>query len=80
MGIATIMEARTCVLMAFGEGKAKAIASAVEGPVSAMVPASILQMHPDARLVIDEAAASRLQRADYYRSVWANKPEWQRHT
>ena len=78
MGIGTIMEARTNLLLAFGENKAQAIAGAAEGPLTAMNPASILQMHPDARLCLDEAAAGALQRADYYRWVFANKPQWQR--
>ena len=78
MGIGTIMEARTNLLLAFGENKAQAIAGAAEGPLTAMNPASILQMHPDARFCLDEAAAGALQRADYYRWVFANKPQWQR--
>ena len=43
-----------------------------------MNPATILQMHPDARFCIDDAAASELKRATYYRWVYANKPDWQR--
>ena len=45
---------------------------------SVIVSASILQMHPTARLVLDEAAASQLKKADYYRWVYDNKPDWQR--
>ncbi|MFZ4682009.1 MAG: glucosamine-6-phosphate deaminase, partial [Terrimicrobiaceae bacterium] len=41
-------------------------------------PASILQMHSEAKAFLDEAAASRLQRADYYRWVYDQKPAWQR--
>lgn len=77
MGLGTIMDARACLMIAFGAAKAAAIARAVEGPVTAMCPASILQMHPAARVVVDEAAAGELTRADYYRWVYANKPEWQ---
>ena len=77
MGIGTIMEARQTLLLAFGEGKARAIADAAEGPIMAAHPASILQMHPDARLCIDEGAARLLERADYYRWVFDNKPGWQ---
>ena len=77
MGIGTIMEARTNVLLAFGEQKAQAIAGAVEGAVSAMNPASALQFHRDTRILLDEAAAGALQRAEYYRWVYANKPKWQ---
>jgi glucosamine-6-phosphate deaminase len=77
MGIGTIMEARQIVLLAFGEKKARIIAETVEGPVTANNPASMLQMHPVAKLCVDEPAASRLKRADYYRWVYANKPAWQ---
>ena len=77
MGIGTIMEARTNLLLAFGDQKAQAIAGAVEGAVSAMNPASALQFHRDTRLLLDEAAAGGLQRAEYYRWVYANKPKWQ---
>ncbi len=77
MGIGTIMEARTCLMLAFGAKKADAVAGAVEGPISAMNPASVLQMHPVAKIVLDEAAGSRLQKADYYRWVYAHKPKWQ---
>ena len=53
-GIATILSARHVVLLAFGEGKADAVAAAVEGPVTAMCPASALQLHPHATVVLDE--------------------------
>lgn len=77
MGIGTIMDARQNLLLAFGENKAQAIAEAVEGPITSINPASVLQMHPVTKLCIDEAAASRLQRQDYYRWVYDNKPHWQ---
>ena len=78
MGIGTIMEARCNLLLAFGENKADAIAGAVEGPITANNPASILQMHPSVKVCLDEAAASKLERADYYSWVYDGKPEWQR--
>ena len=78
MGIGTIMEARQVLLLAFGATKAKAVAEAVEGPVTAMNPASILQMHPVAKCVFDEPAAGSLKKAEYYRWVYENKPKWQR--
>jgi glucosamine-6-phosphate deaminase len=77
MGVATILEARRCVLLATGASKAAAAASMIEGPLSAMVPASALQMHARATILLDEAAASRLTLADYYRDVQRHKPEWQ---
>jgi glucosamine-6-phosphate deaminase len=80
MGVGTIMEARTCLLLAFGEGKAEAVAAMVEQPITSMCPASVLQLHPQTLLIIDEPAASLLKRADYYRRVYANKPSFQRFT
>lgn len=60
MGVGTIMEARELVLIATGENKADAIKAAVEGPITAHVPASIIQMHRRAYVVVDEGAASKL--------------------
>ena len=77
MGIGTIMASRECLMLAFGSSKADAVARAVEGPVTATVPASILQMHPVARLYLDEAAAAKLERIDYYKAVYRGKPDWQ---
>lgn len=76
-GLGTILRARHLVLLAFGEGKADAVAAAVEGPISAMVPASAVQLHAHVTVVLDEAAASKLKLADYYRYSYANKPAWQ---
>ena len=76
-GLGTILRARHLVLLAFGDGKAEAVAGAVEGPVTASLPASAIQLHPHATVVIDEAAASRLRFAEYYRYAYDNKPEWQ---
>lgn len=68
-GLGTIREARRIVLTASGENKAEAVAQLVEGPISARWPASSLQLHPDVVVVVDEAAASHLELADYYRYV-----------
>ncbi len=78
MGIATIMESRNCLLLAFSEKKAKAIHGMVEGPLSASLPASILQMHSKTQVFLDSAAAKFLKRKAYYQFVYDNKPEWQR--
>ena len=78
MGIGTMMEARTNLLLAFGENKAQPIAEAVEGPVTSINPASVLQMHPTVKVCIDAPAASKLSRIGYYRWVYDNKPEWQK--
>ena len=77
MGVGTIMEVRTCLLFAYGESKAEAVAAMVEGPITAMCPASILQMHAQTVVVIDEPASRLLKRADYYRYVYAGKPKFQ---
>jgi glucosamine-6-phosphate deaminase len=78
MGIATILGARRCVLLAHGARKAPALAAMVEGPVTSMLPASALQLHASATVLCDEAAATRLALRDYYREVQAKKPAWQR--
>jgi glucosamine-6-phosphate deaminase len=66
MGVGTILSARRIMLLATGPAKAEAVAKAVEGPVTAQVPASALQMHADAVMLMDEDAASRLtRRFDY---------------
>ncbi len=62
MGIGTIMEARELILMASGETKADAVKAAVEGPITAIVPASIMQMHRRAYVIVDRPAASKLTR------------------
>lgn len=69
MGVGTILETRKCLLVAFGENKAEAIAQAVEGPVTAQVTASALQLHPDVTVVVDEKAAVNLKRKSYYEEV-----------
>src|SRR5450756_19590 len=76
-GLATIMSARHIVLIATGRAKAEAIHHLVEGPVSAMWPATILQHHPHVSVLVDPAAAGRLQLADYFRSTYAVRPAWQ---
>jgi glucosamine-6-phosphate deaminase len=76
-GLGTILRARHLVLLAFGEGKAAAIAAGIEGPLSSSQPSSVIQLHPRATVVLDEAAASQLKNIDYYRHAWDNKPSWQ---
>lgn len=71
MGIGTILESRKVVLLATGKNKAEAIAATVEGPLTAACPASALQIHPDATVIVDQAAASDLTNADFYRHVEA---------
>ena len=76
-GLGTILRARHLLLLAAGAGKAAAVAAAVEGPLSASCPASVLQLHPHATVLVDDAAAAGLERASYYREVYADKPAWQ---
>jgi glucosamine-6-phosphate deaminase len=78
MGIGTILDARACLLMALGKKKAKAIAMTVEGPITSIVPASALQLHPRAIILLDRDAASELKHIDYYQWVYQHKPEWQK--
>lgn len=77
-GLATIIDARHVVLVACGATKAASVARAVEGPLAARCPASVLQLHPHATVVLDEPAASELELSAYYRETYAGKPAWQR--
>jgi glucosamine-6-phosphate deaminase len=76
MGVGTILDCRWLLLLATGEEKADIVARAVEGPITAMISATALQLHPRCTVVVDELAASRLQGGAYYRWVFANEPEW----
>ena len=78
-GLATIGDARHLVLIACGAAKAAPVAAAVEGPLTASCPASILQWHPHVTVVIDESAASELAHSAYYRETHAEKPSWQQY-
>ena len=75
MGIGTILEARQCLLLATGLEKAEIVSKALEGPVTAAVTATALQLHPNSTIVLDKAAASRLQKTDAYRETPLPKPE-----
>jgi glucosamine-6-phosphate deaminase len=76
MGVGTILEARQCILLATGAEKAEILAKAIEGPVTSMISASALQFHQQCVVVVDEAAAAKLQNAEFYRFVFANEPKW----
>jgi glucosamine-6-phosphate deaminase len=76
MGVGTILDCRRCILMATGEEKAEIIAKAVEGPVTAMISASALQLHPRCTVIVDESAAGRLTQREYYRWIFEHEPEW----
>src|SRR6476620_1334419 len=76
-GLGTIMSARHVVLVATGAQKAEAVHHLVEGAVSALWPGTVLQHHPHVTVLLDGAAASRWQLADYYRETYRAKPAWQ---
>lgn len=66
-GLGTISEAKNILLIATGFGKAEAVAALAEGPLSAQCPGSVLQLHNNVTVVIDEAASTRLVHSEYYR-------------
>lgn len=74
MGVGTILEAETLVLLGVGANKAAAVAAMVEGPVTSMITASALQLHPSAMVFLDESAAANLKMRDYYDWVRKMKP------
>ena len=67
MGVGTILAAREIIMMAFGEHKARIVAQAVEGEITPVVAASFLQEHPNAHVILDEAASAELTRT---KSPW----------
>ncbi|NLM69497.1 MAG: glucosamine-6-phosphate deaminase [Firmicutes bacterium] len=67
MGIGTILEARSALMLVNGEHKADIVAQAIEGPVTSQVTASAMHLYGgDLTIVLDQAAASKLKRVDYY--------------
>jgi len=75
MGVGTILEARQIMLLANGRNKAKAVAEAIEGPVTSMITASALQLHSDVLYVIDRESARELKMLDYYEWVQTKMPD-----
>jgi glucosamine-6-phosphate deaminase len=69
MGVGTILESKQCLLLALGASKAQAVCDAIEGPVTAQVTASALQLHRDVICLLDEPAAGLLRRKQYYAEV-----------
>ncbi len=78
MGIGTILDARRCLLLAFGPAKVRAVEHMVEGPLAAICPGSALQQHPRATVILDENSAAGLRYADHYRWIDQHKFDWQR--
>jgi glucosamine-6-phosphate deaminase len=77
MGVGTILDARELILLATGRAKASILAKAVEGPITAMISASAMQLHPNCKVIVDEAAAAELKERAYYDWIFQNEPEWE---
>jgi glucosamine-6-phosphate deaminase len=77
MGVGTILESRRCLLLATGGSKAEVVAKAVEGPITSMISATTLQLHPRCTVIVDQEAAAHLAEKEYYRWIFANEPEWE---
>ena len=79
MGVGTILDAKKIILLATGKTKASILAKAVEGPITSMISASALQLHPNCVIICDEDAAEELEGKEYYHRIFANEPEWQKY-
>ena len=69
MGVGTIMEARECLLVASGKNRAEAVQKCIEGPICAECTSSILQLHPEVVVILDEEASPKLKKKEYYEYV-----------
>ncbi len=70
MGIGTILESKSLLMLVNGKKKAKITAKALEGPITSSVTASSIQLFPgEAYVVLDEEAASKLDRYDFYKHI-----------
>jgi glucosamine-6-phosphate deaminase len=76
MGVGTILESKRCLLLVTGTAKSRILAKAVEGPITSMITASALQLHPRCTVIVDEAAARHLKGKTYYRWIFDSEPEW----
>jgi len=76
MGVGTILEAKRVLMLVTGAAKADILAKAVEGPITAMVSATALQLHPNCTVIVDEPAAAKLQEREYYDWIYQNESEW----
>jgi glucosamine-6-phosphate deaminase len=79
MGVGTILDAHEVVMVVTGSHKAEILAAATEGPITARISATALQLHPHCKVVVDEAAASALDGHAYYRWLYDQEPEWERY-
>lgn len=76
MGVGTILDAHELILVVTGSAKADILARAVEGPITAMVSASAIQLHPNCKVLTDAAAATQLKGHEYYDWIFHHEPEW----
>jgi glucosamine-6-phosphate deaminase len=76
MGVGTILDYRRCLMLVTGAAKADIVSKAVEGPITSMISASALQLHPKCTVIVDEAAAAKLENRCYYDWIFQNEPEW----
>jgi len=77
MGVGTILDCRQCILLACGRDKASIVAKALEGPITSMISATALQLHPHCLVVVDDAAAGKLKESAHYRWLFENEPKWE---
>lgn len=77
MGVGTILDSRRCIMLVTGAAKADIVSKAVEGPITSMISATALQLHPKCTVVVDEAAAAKLENRGYYDWIFQNEPEWE---
>lgn len=77
MGVGTILEAKRIIMLVTGEAKADILAKAVEGPITSMISATALQLHEKCTVIVDEAAATKLQCTDYYKWIFESEPKWE---
>ncbi len=76
MGVGTILDAKKILMVVTGKEKAEILSKAVEGPVTGMISASALQLHPKCTVIVDEDAALLLKEKEYYNWIFENDPEW----
>ncbi len=79
MGVGTILDARSIIMLITGASKADIAAQALEGPLCSMVTGSAVQLHRNAVVILDEAAAAKLTLKDYYNFIWENEPKWDKY-
>jgi glucosamine-6-phosphate deaminase len=77
MGVGTILDCRKLIMLVTGDSKAGVLAKAVEGPITSMMTATAIQLHPHCIVVADEEAAAKLEARDYYRWIFENELEWE---